>query len=173
MGKSSNVVFGCLLTILICSMAVAADLSPPPGWGQPASLPSANGKGQVSFKQGGKEITLPLNNIEIDDKISDIFIVSLAYVDARQENKLELTFSSMPKLGKNDLPQITGFVVSTKDLGISKSSAGKSQCDITILNLTTQEASGTLSCKGMTDLSAEKAMPDVTEVKFEGKVSRQ
>ena len=64
-------------------------------------------------------------------------------------------------------------MISTKDLGISKSSAGKSQCDFRILNLTTQEASGTLSCKGMTDLSAEKAMPDVTDVKFDGKLSKQ
>jgi len=102
MRKSSNVVSGCLLSILICSMAVAADLSPPPGWGQPASLPPPEGKGQMTFKQGGKEMTLPLNKIEIDDKIPDILVVSLTYVDARQENKLELTFSSMPKLGKND-----------------------------------------------------------------------
>jgi len=118
-------------------------------------------------------VSLPLNKIEIDTKVKDMFIVSLTYVDAKQENKLELTFGSMPKLGKNDPHPITGFVVTTKAHGVSKNSASKTKCDFAISKATAQEVSGTLSCKGMTDWSAEKAAPDVTDVKFDGKLKAQ
>ena len=157
---------------LLCSPAPAADFPPPPGWGQPAALPPANGQGQVTFKHGGTTLTLPLNQIEIDTTKPDMIIVSLTYVDAKQANKLELSFTSMPKLGKNP-HLITGFVVTTKAHGLSKSSANKTKCDLAISSLTKQAVSGTLSCKAMTDLSAEQAAPDVTAVKFDGKLNAQ
>lgn len=155
---------------LVCSLAPAADFAPPPGWGQPAALPMANGQGQVTFKHGGTALTLPLNKIKIDTTQPDMFLVSLTYVDVKQENKLELSFSSMPKLGKDDPRLITGFVVTTKAHGLSKASANKTKCDFAISSLTAQAVSGTLSCKAMTDLSAEQAAPDVTAVKFDGKL---
>ena len=157
---------------LVCSLASAADFAPPPGWGQPAALPPANGQGQVTFKHGGTALTLPLNQIKIDNTKPDMYIVSLTYVDAKQANKLELSFTSMPKLGKNP-HLITGFVVTTKAHGLSKSSANKTKCDLAISSLTKQAVSGTLSCKSMTDLSAEQAAPDVTAVKFDGKLNAQ
>ena len=157
---------------LVCSLAPAADFAPPPGWGQPAALPPANGQGQVTFKHGGTALSLPLNQIKIDTAQPDMFLVSLTYVDAKQANKLELSFTSMPKLGKNP-HLITGFVVTTKAHGLSKSSANKTKCDLAISSLTKQAVSGTLSCKAMTDLSAEQAAPDVTAVKFDGKHNAQ
>jgi hypothetical protein len=36
--------------------------------------------------------------------------------------------------------------------------------------MSAQEVSGTLSCKGMTDLSAQNAAPDVTDVKLDDKL---
>jgi hypothetical protein len=115
-------------------------------------------------------MTLPLQHIEIDTKNKDMILVSLNYVDAPQENKLDLTFASMPKLGKNDPKTITGFVANTKGKGVSKSSAGRTKCDLAIIRLTEQEVAGTLSCTGMTDWSAGSSAPDVTDVKFEGRV---
>ena len=158
---------------LVCSPASAANFPPPPGWGEPAALPPANGQGQVTFKHGGTTLTLPLNQIKIDTPKPDMINVSLTYVDAKQANKLELYFTSMPKLGKNDPRLITGFVVTTKAHGLSKSSANKTKCDLAISSLTKQAVSGTLSCKGMTDLSAENPAPEVTAVKFDGKVKAQ
>jgi hypothetical protein len=158
---------------MVCSLAPAADFAPPPGWGQPAAPPPANGQGQVTFKHGGTALTLPLNQIKIDTTKPDMFLVSLTYVDDKQANKLELSFTSMPKLGKNDPRLITGFVVTTKAHGVSKVSANKTKCDFAISSLTAQAVSGTLSCKAMTDLSAEKAAPDVTAVKFDGKLKAQ
>lgn len=163
-----------LSSMLVCSLALAeGELRPPPGWGQPAALPRANGQGQAAFKHGGTALILPLNQIMIDTKQPDMFLVSLTYVDAKQDNKLELTFGSMPKLGKNDPNPITGFVVRTKARGASKYSANKTKCDFAISKLTVQEVSGRLSCKGMTDLSGEKATSDVTDVKFDGKLKAQ
>jgi hypothetical protein len=77
----------------------------------------------------------------------------------------------MPKMGKKDPHPITGFVVKTKAHGLSKDSANRTRCDLAIARLTREEVSGTLSCKGMTDMSAQNAAPDVTDVKFEGKVN--
>ena len=158
---------------LMCSLALAEGAAPPAGWGEPAPLPPANGQGQVTFKQGGAALTLPLNKIEIDTKRPDMIIVTLAYVDRKQENKLDLTFVSMPKLGKNDPRTVTGFLVKTKAMGVSRQSNNKTKCDFAITKLGAQEVSGTLSCKGMTDLSAQNAAPDVTDVKFDGKVKGQ
>jgi hypothetical protein len=156
--------------MLASSIALAEGAAPPAGWGEAPALPPANGQGQVTFKQGGAAMTLPLNQIELDTKRPDMVVVTLAYVDRKQENKLDLTFVSMPKLGKNDPRTITGFLVKTKALGVSRQAGGKTRCDLTIVKLGAQEVSGTLSCKGMTDLSAQKPAPDVTDVKFEGKL---
>jgi len=157
---------------LVCSSALAGEFPPPPGWGQPPALPPANGDGQVAFSHGDTAMTLPLNQIEIDTK-QDMSIVSLTYVDAKQENKLEMTFASMPKLGSNDPRPITGFVVKTAAHGLSRAAANKSKCDLVIAKLTAQEVSGTLSCTGLTDMSAEESAPDVTDVKFDGKLKAQ
>ena len=163
---------GAIVAVLgLVSLARAEGPPPPPGWGKPAPLPPANGTGKVTFKHGGTPMALPLNEITIDSGQPDMLIVSLAYVDASQENKLDLTFASMPKLGKNDPHPITGFVVRTKAHGLSKDSANRTKCDLVIVTLTKAEVSGTLSCKGMTDMSAQEAAPDVTDVKFEGKVN--
>jgi hypothetical protein len=170
MRKSAIAALVFVLSTLFCSLALA-QREPPPGWGQPAPLPPANGQGQVTFDHGGTAFTLPLNKIEIDTSTPDMFIVSLTYVDAKQENKLQLTFGSMPKLGKNDPHPISGFVVTTKAHGLSKTSGNKTKCDFVITKLTAQDAAGTLSCKGMTDMSAENAAPDVTGVKFDGRLN--
>ncbi len=158
---------------LICSLSFAADFAPPAGWGQPAALPTANGLGQVSFKHGGTDFTLPLNHISIDTSMPDMFLVSLKYIDAKQENKLELTFTSMPKLGKDDPRLISGFVVKTKAHGVSKVSANKTKCDFSVVNVTAQAVSGALSCKAMTDMSAEQTAPDVTDITFDGNLKTQ
>ena len=164
---------GSLLLAMVCSFSWAEGPPPPAGWGKPSALPPANGTGQVSFKHGGTSLTLPLKNIEISanqfDK--DMLIVSLTYVDAKQENKFELTFGSMPKMGKNGMHTITGFVVKTKAHGLSKTSGNKTKCDLAVSKITPKEVAGTLSCKGMTDMSATEAAPDVTDVKFAGKMN--
>lgn len=158
---------------IICSLAFAANYPPPPGWGKPAPLPPANGQGQVTFKHGGTAFALPLNQITIDTSQADMFIVTLEYVDANQQNKFELTFTSMPKLGKNDPLLISGFVVKTQAHGLSKASDNKTKCDLAISKLTKKAVSGTLSCRAMTDMSAERAAPDVTNIKFEGNLKAQ
>ena len=109
MRRLSRTTLLSVLSMLVCSPALAEGPPPPPGWGQPRALPPANGDGQVTFKHGGNPVTLPLNKIEIDTSVKDMFIVSLTYVDPAQENRLELTFGSMPRLGKNDPRNITGF----------------------------------------------------------------
>ena len=60
--------------------------------------------------------------------------------------------------------------VKTKAHGISRDAANKTKCDFVIVKLTAQEVAGTLSCKGMTDMSAANAAPDVTDVKFDGRL---
>jgi hypothetical protein len=104
-------------------MAGRSSPTAPRGWGQPKALPPANGEGQVAFKQGGATMTLPLNKIEIDTTQKDMLMVSLIYVDAKRENKLELYFTSMPKLGKNVPLMVTGFLVNTKARGLSRLAA--------------------------------------------------
>lgn len=168
--RKLTVLLSLLLTLTCCTLTFSADLAPPPGWGKPATLPPANGQGQVTFKHGGTDLTLPLNEIAIDTSSPDMFIVSLKYVDPKQENKLELTFTSMPKLGKDDPRLISGFVVTTKAHGVSKASGNKTKCDLAISSLTAQAVSGTLACKNMTDMSSEQTAPDVTDIKFDGHV---
>jgi hypothetical protein len=158
------------LSLTICAPVLAQGVPPPPGFGQPAPLPPANGQGQVTFNHGGTTLTLPLNKIEIDTSTADMFMVSLTYVDAKQENRLDLHFASMPKLGKNDPRLISGFIVKTKAHGLSRDAGNRTKCDLVIAGLTAQDVSGTLSCKGMTDMSATNAAPDVTDVKFDGKL---
>jgi hypothetical protein len=170
MRRLSRTTLLSVLSMLVCSPALAEGPPPPPGWGQPRALPPANGDGQVTFKHGGNPVTLPLNKIEIDTSVKDMFIVSLTYVDPAQENRLELTFGSMPRLGKNDPRNITGFLVKTKAKGLSRAAANRSKCDLAVVKVTGQEVSGTLSCTGLTDMSAETAAPDVTDVRFDGKL---
>lgn len=86
MGGRFRAVLWSLVSVLVCSTAVAQ--GPPPGWGQQRPLPPANGVGQVTFKQGATTVTLPLNKIEIQTPQKDMLIVSLAYVDPKQENSL-------------------------------------------------------------------------------------
>ena len=168
MRKQLQMVLWSLVSVLICSTAVAQ--GPPPGWGQPKPLPPANGVGQVSFKQGTTTMTLPLNRIEIQTPQKDMYIVTLEYVDAKQENKLDLTFMSAPALKNVDEKTITGFNVQTKANGLSRVAANKSKCRFAVTRNDGREVAGTLSCTGMTDMSAEKAAPDVTDVTFSGKV---
>ena len=157
-----------LATALVLSTAVAQ--GPPPGWGQPKPLPPANGVGQVSFKHGATVMALPLNRIEIQTPQKDMHIVTLEYVDAKQENKLDLTFMSAPALKNVDEKTITGFNVRTKANGLSRVSANRTRCKFAILKDDGKEVAGTLSCTGMTDMSAANAAPDVTNVTFSGKV---
>lgn len=159
-----------LFSMIACSPGFA-QAGPPPGWNKPGPLPAPNGSGQVTFTHGGTAVTLPLNRIEITSAPPDMFVVSLTYVDPQQENRLELAFSSMPKLGKNDSKPIVGFVVRTKAHGVSKSSKGKTACSFVVGKVTAQDVAGTLSCKGMTDWDAAKPAPDVTGVVFEGTLS--
>jgi len=161
-----------LIVCLSGTRALAEGPRPPADWNKPKALPPANGQGQVSFKQGGKAMTLPLNRIEIKniDPKNGLFVVQLKYVDGKQENWLELFFSSMPKLGKDDPRTITGFNVKTKAGGMSRAAANRTKCVWAELQVKEREVSGALSCTGMTDLSAEKSAPDVTDVKFTGRV---
>lgn len=164
-----SMLLSVLMVLAIALPAIAAGPQPPADWNKPKALPPANGEGQVSFKQGGKSVTLPLNHIEISKK-DDLLLVELKYIDSKQENSLELYFGSMPKLGKDDPHTITGFTVRTKTGGLSRAAANKTKCVWTALDLAEREVSGSLSCTGMTDMSAQKAAPDVTEVKFTGKM---
>ncbi len=157
-----------LVSVLVCSTAVAQ--GPPPGWGQPKPLPPANGVGQVTFKQGAKAMTLPLNRIEIQTPQKDMYIVTLEYVDAKQENKLDLTFMSAPALKNVDEKTITGFNVTTKANGLSRVAANRTKCRFAVTKNDGKEVAGTLSCTGMTDMSAANAAPDVTDVAFGGKL---
>lgn len=158
-----------LLAALFTPPVQAAGPQPPADWNKPKEAPPANGEGQVSFQHGGKAITLPLQHISIDKK-DDLFLVGLKYVDEKQENRLEIFFGSMPKLGKDDPRTITGFTVNTKAGGLSRVAANKSKCVWTALEVKEREVSGALSCTGMTDMSSQKSAPDVTEVKFSGKL---
>jgi len=155
---------------MVCALALAQGAPPPPGWGKPKPLPPANGEGQVTFKHAGTPFTLPLNKIEIDTSVKDMFMVSLVYVDAAQANKLSLAFTSMPKLGKNDPLMITGFIVETKAHGLSRHAANRGKCSLSVTTLAAQDVSGSLSCTGLTDMSATAATPDVTDVRFEGRL---
>lgn len=157
--------------VLACSLAFAQGAPPPPGWGQPRPLPPANGQGQVSFKQAGTPFTLPLQRIEITKPTPDMIMVSLEYVDATQANKLSLAFASMPKLGKNDPLTITGFMVETKAHGLSRHAANRGKCTLSLASLTDQAVSGTLACTALTDMAATGTAPDVTDVKFEGRLA--
>jgi hypothetical protein len=168
MRKSALAALGLFLFLAICSPVLAQNLPPPPGFGQPAPLPPPNGHGHVTFNHGGTTMTLPLNKIEIETSTPDMFMVSLTYVDASQENRLDLHFTSMPKLGKNDPRLISGFIVKTKAHGLSRDAGNRTKCDLVIAGLTAQEVSGTISYKGMTDMSAANAAPDVTDVTFSG-----
>ena len=170
MTKGTTKTLAFLLSTLVCTAALA-QMEPPPGWGKPAPLSPANGQGQVSFYQGGTAMTLPLQKIEISLPRPNMYMVSLSYVDAAQKDKLELAFTSMPNLGANDPRMVTGFLVDTAAHGLSRAAANRTTCKLTITKLTAQEASGTLACKGMVDLSAEKAAPEVTDVKFSGKLN--
>jgi hypothetical protein len=170
MQKSTTAALALFLSLAICSPVLAQGVPPPAGFGEAPPLPPANGLGQVTFNQGGTTLTLPLSKIEIDTSTSDMFMVSLTYVDATQENRLDLHFTSMPKLGKNDPRLISGFIVRTKAHGLSRDAGNRTKCDLVIAGLTAQAVSGTLSCKGMTDMSATNAAPDVTDVKFDGRV---
>lgn len=158
------------LSMLVCLTAFA-QAGPPSSWNKP--LAPANGTGQVTFTHGGTAVTLPLQRIEISTTPAEMFVVSLTYVDPQQENRLELSFSSMPKLGKNDPKPIVGFVVRTKAHGVSKSSNGKSTCSFTVGRVTADDVAGTLSCKGMTGWDTATPAPDVTAVAFEGKLTRK
>jgi len=124
----------------------------------------------VTFKQGAKAMTLPLNRIEIQVPQKDMHIVTLEYVDAKQENKLDLTFMSAPALKNVDEKTITGFNVQTKANGLSRVAANRTKCRFAVTKNDGREVAGTLSCTGMTDLSAANAAPDVTDVTFSGKV---
>jgi hypothetical protein len=126
MRKTTMTALAFLFSTAICCLALAQGQAPPPGWGQPAPLPPANGEGQVTFNHGGTALALPLNKIEIDTSTPDLILVSLTYVDGKQENKLQLSFGSMPKLGKNDPHPISGFVVETKARGRFQSRCGTS-----------------------------------------------
>ena len=68
---------------VVSSLALAQDRALPPGWGQPAPLPPANGEGQVIFKHGGTTLTLPLNKIEINTSTPDARRVSLSTISAQ------------------------------------------------------------------------------------------
>ncbi|NMB75497.1 MAG: hypothetical protein GYA21_10265 [Myxococcales bacterium] len=159
-----------LCLVVFCGSPVpAAGPQPPADWNKPKALAPANGEGQVSFQHGGKAITLPLQHISID-KEDDLFLVELRYVDAKQENRLEIFFGSSPRLGKNDPRTITGFTVNTKAGGLSRAAANKTKCVWAALEVKEREVSGALSCTGLTDMSSQKSAPDVTEVKFSGKL---
>lgn len=158
------------LSVMICAPAVAQSVPPPAGFGKPAPLPPANGTGQVTFNHAGTVVTLPLNKIEIDKPTPDMFMVSLSYADAAQENTLSLAFSSMPKLGANDPRMVTGFMVKTKAHGLSRHAANKTKCVFVISRVNAQETAGTISCKGMTDATSYEAASDVTDVQFDGKI---
>ncbi len=158
-----------LLSAFSAPLVLAAGPQPPADWNKPKALPPANGEGQVSFQHGGKAITLPLQHISIDKK-DDLFLVGLKYVDEKQENRLEIFFGSSPKLGKDDPRTITGFSVNTKAAGLSRAAANKTKCVWATLEVKEREVSGALSCTGMTDMSSQKSAPDVTEVKFSGKL---
>ena len=92
-------------------------------------------------------------------------------MDAAQANKLTLAFMSMPKLGKSDPLMVSGFLVQTKAHGLSRHAANKGKCTLALASLTPQAVSGTLACTAMTDMAATGTAPDVTEVKFEGRLN--
>jgi hypothetical protein len=171
MRKWSAAALALSLSFVVSALVLAQGQAPPPGWGKPKALPPANGQGQVTFQHAGTPMTLPLQEIEIQAHSSGMYIVTVKYVDPRQENELLLSFGSMPKLGAKDPKMINSFVVKTKAHGLSRCAASKTTCNLTIATLTPQAVSGTVSCSGMTDMSAEKPAPAVTGVKFDGKVN--
>lgn len=167
MRKVSSVVFCLLASVLACSVAGAQ--GPPPGWGQKEPLPPANGAGEVAFKQGATAMTLPLNKMEVQLLAKDMRQFSLKYVDPKQENTVELAFMLAPALPLDERA-IGGFNVRTKAGGFSKASSNKTKCKLAITKNDAREVAGTLSCTGMTDMSATQAAPDVTGVTFNGKM---
>jgi hypothetical protein len=170
MRKLSSVVVPSVVVLASVLAVAALAQGPPPGWGKPAPLPPPNGTGQVTFKQGGTAMTLPLSRIEIQNPAKDMRIVTVEYVDASQENKLDLTFMSSPALPNVDEKTITGFNVKTKAKGLSRVAGNRSKCRFAVTKNDGREVAGTLSCTGMTDMSATAASPDVTDVTFSGRV---
>jgi hypothetical protein len=63
--------------------------------------PPANGTGKVTFMHGDIAAELPLNQIEITQISRDplLQLVSLDFVDARNENRFQLSFSTQGKAG--------------------------------------------------------------------------
>ena len=158
--------------LLVASLAVAG--SPPPaGWNKAKPAPAANGAGIINFKHGDRAQQLPLNQIEIKRLAPTVAMVSLIFIDptpdVTQRDKFELHFAFDGQPGKVRESMITGLYAATK-VGVSKASSGKSKCDLIVNSFTDSAISGTLSCTGLTDMSAQKPAPDLAEVKFEAKM---
>jgi hypothetical protein len=165
--------FAAAALVSIAVSALAEGLAPPPGWGKPKPPPPANGTGQVTFRHGDAALKLPLNQVEFQElsKNPPLQMVSLEFVDAKNENKLHLTFTTQGKAGKVDDAFISGATATTKAGGTSKGNHGKTRCGLTVTRLTAKEVEGTASCAPMFEMDATTPARPVTAIAFSARAS--
>jgi hypothetical protein len=158
------------VVVLLVSLLAIADGPAPAAGSGPVS--DANGTGKVSFKQGDLARQLPLHKIEIKRHSPAWAMISLVFLDPmpdlKMRDRFELHFMFDGKTGKVRDSFISGLSASTK-AGYSKISSGKSKCELIVANFTDAEIAGTLSCTGLTDMSAQQTAPALTDVKFEAR----
>lgn len=158
-----------LASLALCSLCFASGPPRPAGFGEKPKAPAANGEGRVTFKHGAAAVALPLNHIEIEAK-EGITLVSLVYLDAAPDNRFELYFGFDGIPGKVDQRQITGLRAETKAAGTSKSSFKRSNCTLTVTEISATAVVGELACTGLTLMDGATAAPDLKDVAFTAKM---
>jgi len=136
--------------------ALAEGTAPPPGWGEPKPPPPANGTGNVTFMHGAIAVELPLNQVEINQLSKDplLQLVSLDFVDAKDENRFQFAFSTQGKAGAT-----------------SKGNFRQSRCGLTVTKLSAREVEGAASCAPMFEMDATTSAKPVTAIKFSAKLN--
>jgi hypothetical protein len=165
--------FAAAAFVSVAVSALAEGTAPPPGWGKPKPPPPANGTGKVTFTHGDMAVELPLNQVEIKQISKEplLQVVSLDFVDAKNENRFQFAFSTQGKAGKVGDEFITGATAKTKAGGISKGNHGQSKCGLTVTKLGAKEVEGTASCAPMFGMDGTTAAKPVTAIQFSARVN--
>lgn len=163
------IVVATLLAFLTAATAQASGAPPPPGWGQPAPLPPANGVGKATFKHGGPVLTLPLQKIEVTD-LGGTTVVGVRYIDPSQQNSLSLHFG-VRALAPGPVLEalITGVTARTKAGGVSKGNSGQTRCRLVLTKLSKTEVAGTANCEPMFQMNGKDAAAPIQDLRFEAK----
>ena len=89
----------------------------------------------MSFKQGGAALSLPLNGSQ-STPMPDMVMVTLAYVDPKQENKgrSDLRLDAEAREGRP--AHGSRVLAKTKAKGLSRQANDKTKCDFAIAKMT-------------------------------------